>query len=160
MKVLQYLSENRINLNLKGTNKSEILEEMAKLYLEDGTISEEDFSEFLFEVNDRENMCSTGMQEGIAIPHVKSELIKKMMLAFGVSKTGVDFESMDGEPSKVFFLIVAPRGTKKEHLDLLAEISKLTYDDEIIKNLENAKSGKEVIELLEKFKDEMEFDEE
>lgn len=156
MKILEYLSESRINLNLEGENKEQILEEMATLFLKDETISNEEFPMFLAEVNDRENICSTGMQDGIAIPHVKSELIKKMSLAFGISKKGVDFDSMDGELSKIFFLIAAPRGTKKEHLDLLSEISKLVYDDEIIEELKNVKDNSEVISILQKVKEEIE----
>ena len=88
------------------------------------------------------------MQDGIAIPHARTPLVKELSLALGISHEGVDFESMDGEPSKLIFMIAAPEETKKEHLDLLAEISKLSYEEELVEELKNASTIEEITNKL------------
>ena len=74
--------------------------------------------------------------------------MKGKNLAMGISHEGVDFESMDGEPSKLIFMIAAPEGTKKEHLDLLAEISKLSFEEELVEQLEEVKTVEGIFEKL------------
>lgn len=148
MKILEYLVPERVNLNLKGTTKAEIIEEMAQLFVESGIIDSEDLKEFIGEINEREKLTPTGMQDGIAIPHAKTPLVKSLSLAMGISSKGVDFESMDEEPSKLIFMIAAPEKTKQEHLDLLAEISKLSFEEELVEQLENVKTVEEVFEKL------------
>ena len=122
MKILEYLTPERVKLHLTGETKKEI--------------------------NEREKLTPTGMQDGIAIPHARTPFVKKLSLALGISNKGVDFESMDGEPSKLIFMIAAPEETKKEHLDLLAEISKLTYEEELIEQMENVDTIEEIFEKL------------
>lgn len=100
------------------------------------------------EINEREKLTPTGMQDGIAIPHARTPLVKSLSLAMGISSKGVDFESMDGEPSKLIFMIAAPEGTKKEHLDLLAEISKLSFEEELVEQLKEVKTIEEIFEKL------------
>jgi len=89
------------------------------------------------------------MQDDIAVPHAKSPCVSKIALAFGISKNGVDFDSMDEEPSKLIFMIAAPKGEKKEHLDLLAEISKLSYEEDLVEKIETIQSANELFELLD-----------
>lgn len=148
MKIVEYLSENRVKLDLKGKNKEEVIREMAQVFVKDGILSSDDVDEFITSIYEREKLSSTGMQDGLAIPHTRTALIKKMSLALGVSKDGVDFDSMDGEPSKLIFMIAAPEDAKGEHLDLLAEISKLSFEEEILEKIETAKTAKEVLNLL------------
>ncbi|AMD94310.1 PTS sugar transporter subunit IIA [Leptotrichia sp. oral taxon 847] len=148
MKIVEYLSENRVKLDLKGKNKEEVIREMAQVFVKDGILSSDDVDEFITSIYEREKLSSTGMQDGLAIPHTRTALIKKMSLALGVSKNGVDFDSMDGEPSKLIFMIAAPEDAKGEHLDLLAEISKLSFEEEILEKIETAKTAKEVLNLL------------
>lgn len=148
MKIVEYLSENRVKLDLKGKNKEEVIREMAQVFVKDGILSSDDIDEFITSIYEREKLSSTGMQDGLAIPHTRTALIKKMSLALGVSKDGVDFDSMDGEPSKLIFMIAAPEDAKGEHLDLLAEISKLSFEEEILEKIETAKTPKEVLNLL------------
>ncbi|RRD40246.1 PTS sugar transporter subunit IIA [Leptotrichia sp. OH3620_COT-345] len=151
MKIMDYLSEDRIKIGLTEKTKSGILEEMAKLFLNGDIVDSENMDEFLKDLNEREKLSSTGLQDGIAIPHAKSPAVKKMALAMGTVKDGVEFDCMDGEVSKLFFMIAAPENTKGEHLDLLAEISKLSYDEDLLEKLENADKSLEIIKLLEKF---------
>lgn len=138
----------RVKLNLEGKTKTQIIKEMAQLFVKSGVLDSEDLEEFVKEINEREKLTPTGMQDGIAIPHARTPLVKKLSLALGISGEGVDFESMDGEPSKLIFMIAAPEETKKEHLDLLAEISKLSYEEELVEQIENVKTVEEIFEKL------------
>lgn len=148
MKILEYLVPERIKVNLEGKTKEEIIKEMAQLFVKSEVLNSEDLEEFVKEINEREKLTPTGMQDGIAIPHARTPLVKELSLALGISREGVDFESMDGEPSKLIFMIAAPEETKKEHLDLLAEISKLSYEEELIEKIEKLNSVEEIFEIL------------
>ena len=150
MKILEYLIPERIKVNLEGKTKEEIIKEMAQLFVKSEVLNSEDLEEFVKEINEREKLTPTGMQDGIAIPHARTPLVKKLSLALGISHEGVDFESMDGEPSKLIFMIAAPEETKKEHLDLLAEISKLSYEEELVEELKTASTIEEITNKLKK----------
>ena len=150
MKILEYLVPERIKVNLEGKTKEEIIKEMAQLFVKSEVLKPEDLEEFVKEINEREKLTPTGMQDGIAIPHARTPLVKKLSLALGISHEGVDFESMDGEPSKLIFMIAAPEETKKEHLDLLAEISKLSYEEELVEELKTASTIEEITNKLKK----------
>ena len=150
MKILEYLIPERVKLNLEGKTKSEIIREMAQLFVKSGVLDSEDLEEFVKEINEREKLTPTGMQDGIAIPHARTPFVKQLSLALGISKEGIDFESMDGEPSKLIFMIAAPEGTKKEHLDLLAEISKLSYEEELVEELKRASTIEDVTNKLKR----------
>ena len=150
MKILEYLVPERIKVNLEGKTKEEIIKEMAQLFVKSEVLKSEDLEEFVKEINEREKLTPTGMQDGIAIPHARTPLVKELSLALGISREGVDFESMDGEPSKLIFMIAAPEETKKEHLDLLAEISKLSYEEELVEELKTASTIEEITNKLKK----------
>ena len=150
MKILEYLVPERIKVNLEGKTKEEIIKEMAQLFVKSEVLKPEDLEEFVKEINEREKLTPTGMQDGIAIPHARTPLVKELSLALGISYEGVDFESMDGEPSKLIFMIAAPEKTKKEHLDLLAEISKLSYEEELVEELKTASTIEEITNKLKK----------
>lgn len=153
-RLLEYMSEDRIILNLKSQEKEEVFEEMAPLFVEDNIIDAEELEEFIEGLKEREKLTATGMQDGIAVPHAKSPSVHKIALALGISKEGINFESMDGELSKYIFMIAAPKGTKQEHLDLLAMISELSYSEEVLEKLEKAQTRAEVIEILGNFEEE------
>ena len=150
MKILEYLVPERIKVNLEGKTKEEIIKEMAQLFVKSEVLDSEDLEEFVKEINEREKLTPTGMQDGIAIPHARTPLVKELSLALGISREGVDFESMDGEPSKLIFMIAAPEETKKEHLDLLAEISKLSYEEELVEELKTVSTIEEITNKLKK----------
>ena len=152
-RLLEYMSEDRIILNLKSKEKEEVFEEMAPLFVADNIIDAEELEEYIEGLKEREKLTATGMQDGIAVPHAKSPSVHKIALALGISKEGINFESMDGEPSKYIFMIAAPKGTKQEHLDLLAMISELSYSEEVLEKLEKAQTRAEVIEILGNFEE-------
>lgn len=149
MKITDFLTTDRVVFSLKSKNKQEIIKEMAELFLKDGNIVKEgSFNIFVEDLLEREALTSTGMQDGISIPHAKSPAIEKMALALAIIPEGVDFDSFDGEDSKLIFMIAAPENVKKEHLELLQKISKLTYEEEILEEIINEKDAFKVIKLL------------
>lgn len=140
------LSENCINLDLKGTNKGQIIDELVEMLNAAGKLNDKE--EYKKEILKRESQNSTGLEEGIAIPHAKTSAVKVPSIAFGLSKAGVDYDSLDGEPSKLFFMIAAPANASDTHIEVLSKLTTTLLDDDIRERLLNATSPKEVIEIL------------
>lgn len=140
------LSENCINLNLKGTTKSEIIDELVEILYAAGKLNDKE--EYKKEILKREAQSSTGLEEGIAIPHAKTSAVKIPSIAFGLSKAGVDYESLDGESSKLFFMIAAPANASDTHIEVLSKLTTTLLDDDVRENLLKAALPKEVIEIL------------
>lgn len=148
MDIKEFMSESLINVNLKGNTKKEIIEEMSLLFEKSGKINNlEEFREALLA---RESISSTALESGIAVPHCKSSAVREISIAFGLHEKGVDYESLDDEPSKLFFMIAAPDGTTDAHVECLAELTKYLLDDDFREELLKVKSAKEVLDLLER----------
>lgn len=135
-----------INIDLKGQTKSEIIDEMVDILYNNGKLN--DREEYKKEILKREAQSSTGMEEGIAIPHGKTDAVKIPTVAIGISKKGVDYESLDGKPSHLFFMIAAPANSNNSHIELLSKITTLLLEDDIREALVNAKSKEEVLDIL------------
>lgn len=148
MKITQLLSKESINLNLHPAPKAEIIDSLLELMYETGNIS--DKQEFKKAILAREAQFSTGIGEGIAIPHGKSSAVKNATLVAGVCKEGTDYESLDGQPSKLLFMIAAPEGENQLHLDVLANLSSLLMDPEFKNSLLHAKSPEEFLSIIDK----------
>ncbi len=133
MKILDILPERKIVSDLKSTTKIEVLEELAgALADEHPEISKERLVEVLLE---REKLGSTAIGEGIAIPHGKLPKLSGVVAAFGRSRKGVDFQSLDGGPTHLFFLLVAPEDASGAHLKALARVSRLLRDKDFRRRL-------------------------
>ncbi len=148
MKISEMLSGNAINVDLKATDKEGIIEELVDLLVSSGSIKKAQKEEILSKLKEREVLGSTGIGKGVGIPHAKSKSVKKMIAAFGVSKKGVDFKSLDGSPANIFFLLIAPGETPGPHLKALAKISRLLDDKFIRERLRSAASTKEAIKIM------------
>lgn len=135
-----------INIDLKGQTKSEIIDEMIDILYNNGKLN--DREEYKKEILKREAQSSTGMEEGIAIPHGKTDAVKIPTVAIGISKKGVDYESLDGKPSHLFFMIAAPENSNDSHIELLSKITTLLLEDDIREALLNVKSKEEVLDIL------------
>ncbi|WP_157146664.1 PTS fructose transporter subunit IIABC [Brachyspira pilosicoli] len=135
-----------INIDLKGQTKSEIIDEMVDILYNNGKLN--DREEYKKEILKREAQSSTGMEEGIAIPHGKTDAVKIPTVAIGISKKGVDYESLDGKPSHLFFMIAAPANSNNSHIELLSKITTLLLEDDIREALINSKSKEEVLDIL------------
>ena len=132
MKVLDFLSESCILTDLKGKTKKEVIDELIEVLAKKKLVK--DVGETVNAIMKRENTGSTGIGQGVAIPHAKSESVSKIVASLGLSKAGVDFDSLDGEPAYIIFLMVAPPESVSEHLQAIAKISRL-LNLEILPNL-------------------------
>ena len=145
MQLLDILKREAIIPELSGRHKKEVLEELCRVVATGGDADVGDLLQVLLE---REKLGSTGIGDGIAIPHGKSKAIQSLMIACGRSREGVDFESMDGQPSHLFFLLLAPEHTAGVHLKALAKISKLLKDQSFRQEFLAAPGAKEIYELI------------
>lgn len=146
MNLRKALSKDTIALELKSADKNSIIEELIDLLVAAGKIT--DRKAALKVVMDREKKISTGMQNGIAIPHAKSEKIDCLVAALGIKKEGVDFGSLDGQPSRIFVLTISPAKRAGPHIQFLAEISRVLNNDVSRERILNAASKEEMIEIL------------
>ncbi len=147
MRIMDFLSEKNITVDLKAKNKREVIEELVDLLVKSGQVT--DKKKMVQILLEREDLGSTGIGQGIAIPHGKSDTAKELAAAFGISKSGVAFEALDGEPVYIFFLLVAPEGTAGAHLKALARISGLLKDKYFRRKLISAQSVQDVIEVIQ-----------
>lgn len=152
MKILDFLSKEAVKVDLEGKNKKEIITELVELLHTSKKIK--DPKPVVKILLDREKLGSTGIGQGIAIPHGKTDMVKDIHAAFGISKKGIDFDALDGEPVNLFFLFIAPPDSSGLHLKALAKISHLLKDKYFREALREAKTADEVINII---KEEDEF---
>ena len=146
MNLLEILSAETTIVGLRGNSKEEIIEELVDTLKVGDAIN--DRQKVLEAVLDREKIMSTGIGDGIAIPHGKSGSAQRLIAAFGTHRLGVDFESLDGEPAFVFFLLVSPANVSGPHIKALARISRLLKNDAFKKKLIEASSSAEVLKAV------------
>jgi len=146
MKILDILDKQTIIPHLNSRSKEGVLRELVRVLAKrEKQVDEERMMEILLE---RESLGSTGIGEGVAIPHGKSKDIKNLLASFGRSLPGLDFQSMDGKPAHLFFLLVAPENSAGIHLKALARISRLMKDQAFRKRLMEANSTEEIYTLF------------
>jgi len=146
MNLRKLLSEDTIILDLKGTTKQAIVQEMIDFLVNRGRLKDREAA--LKAVLEREQKMSTGMQHGIAIPHGKTDSVDKLVTALALKREGVDFGSMDGKPSTIFIMTLSSASRTGPHIQFLSEISQVLNDAERRKNLLNAQSAAEVLDIL------------
>lgn len=146
MKLSEMLSLDLIETNLKAKDKDGILEEMVGLLFKAGKIK--DAGKTLDAVQKREELMSTGIGHGVAIPHAKCDGIEDLCAAFGRSKNGISFKSLDNEPVHLFFMLLSPEDVTGPHIKALAKISRLLkhhYVRELLKSTDNPEKTLEII---------------
>lgn len=146
MKILEVLQKEAILENLVSADKKGILEELVAPVAKAANVSEEVLVKVLL---DRERLGSTGIGGGVGIPHGKLKNLENIVLGFGLSKQGVDFESMDGKPTHIFFLLVTPENSTGLHLKMLARISRLLKDESFKEQLINAACQEEIFSIIQ-----------
>jgi fructose-specific phosphotransferase system IIA component len=145
MKLSEMLDAGRIRIPLQARTKEDALRELVGLVTGD----DGDRAETIFEaVAEREGRMSTGIGQGVAIPHGKSDLVSGMEIAFGIAAEPVDYDALDGEPVSLFFLLVSPPDRTGDHIKALAQISRLLTSDAVRDELGAAKSAGDVLDLL------------
>ena len=149
MNIMGFLDDRAVTTNLRAqSNKEEVIRELAQLLVNAGSIKEKDVNKLIQTLMKRESLGSTGIGQGVAIPHGKSDCVNKLVAAFGVSRPGVSFDALDGEPVSLFFLLIAPEDSAGPHLKALARISRLLKDRHFRESLRSAADEKTLIKII------------
>ncbi|MFA5146263.1 MAG: PTS sugar transporter subunit IIA [Candidatus Omnitrophota bacterium] len=147
MKIMEFLNKKAIATNLKAADKEGVIRELVDLLSKAGEIKNKE--ELVKALLARESLGSTGIGQGIGIPHAKSQNVKELVAAFGLSQKGVNFDSLDGEAVYIFFLLLAPEESAGPHLKALARISRMLKDKYFRELLRKAKDEKEVLHIIQ-----------
>ncbi len=146
MMLREILSEKAIQMNLVASKKEEAIEALAVLLCQAYNLTIQ--REVVEEISKREKLGSTGMGHGIAIPHCKLKGIDKIYLGIGISRQGIDFKALDGEPVHIFFVLIAPADSTGPHLKVLARISRLLRDEYFCRSLIQSPSVKNIYQMV------------
>lgn len=148
MKIMDFLSKGAIITDIKATKKEGVIEELVDALINAGNIDKRNRGKLIETLMARESLGSTAIGQGVAIPHGKCECVEKLVAAFGLSKKGVDFDSLDGDSAYIFFLLVAPLDSAGPHLKALARISRLLKDKYFRDSLRNCQDRDSVIAII------------
>ncbi len=146
MNLRKVLSPELISLGLKASTKREVVEELVDLLMRGGRINDRDAA--LQAVLERESKMSTGIQHGVAIPHGKTSAVNDLVACVAVKPEGIDFESLDGEPSTIFIMTLSPLNKTGPHVQFLAEISRLLKTAESRERILKVTSKQELLSVL------------
>ncbi len=146
MALIDMVAEKIVKIPLESKDKPDVLRELVQILRDADEI--DDFDTVLSAVQEREDKGSTGLEKSIAVPHAKTPAVSSLKLAIGIAPEGIDFEALDKQPSKLFFLLVAAPDQSGPHVEALSEIAKLSRSNAFCRALVNADSAAEVVELL------------
>ena len=146
MTLMDILSENRIKIPLANTEKAKIIEEMVGVIAD--SVELENRAEILKAVLDREAVMSTGVGDEVAIPHGKTESLKEIIAALGITKDPVNFNSLDDKPVRLVWLLIGPQDKTGPHLKALSRISRLMHKEEFRERLIQTNAPKDAIEII------------
>jgi PTS system nitrogen regulatory IIA component len=148
MRMLDFLDEGAVSCELKADTKDGVIRELVGLLVKTGSIKEKDVPKLVQILLNREALGSTGIGQGVAIPHGKSDCVSRLVGAVGISRPGLGFDSLDGEPVHILFLLMAPEGSAGPHLKALARISRLLKEKHFRDSLRAAKDEKVLLKIL------------
>lgn len=148
MKISEVLKPEAIIMKMKSKEKIAVLKELVDHMI--GNELVEDGEEFQKALAKRENLESTGIGDGIAIPHARTDAVKGLILAFARSEQGVDFSAIDGKPSHLIFLIASPVDKKSEYIMALAKLSRLLRKRDVRRLLKDADNPNEILNIIKK----------
>lgn len=148
MKITNYLNRQHIVTDLKSTDKLSVLEELTQVLIDQGQVPAEHREDVIAGLVEREELTSTGLGYGLALPHIKTNAVTKIKIVFGRSVRGIDFASLDGNPTHLFFLVLAPPEMTTEYLKVISVISALMKDANQRQRLLRAKSPEEIFSFL------------
>lgn len=149
MKFSVFISPKAIRSELAATTKEGVIAELVQALVEAGDIKSADQEDIIRAIMKREELGSTGIGRGVAVPHTKHASVDRLVGTVGVSRTGLDFESLDGQSASLFFLLVSPPDRPGDHLRALENISRQLRDDTFCRFLRQANTAEDIIQLLE-----------
>jgi fructose-specific phosphotransferase system IIA component len=147
MKLSKFTEEELITFDLKGEEKEAVIEELVDLASKSKLVRDRD--ELLKDIIERENLVTTGVGYGVAFPHAKTKAVKGIVIAFGRSDKGINFDAMDKKPVYLFFLIAAPEDAIGAHLNVMARLSFLMKSEENREKLMNVNNQGELLTILD-----------
>ena len=147
MNISRLLHKEGIKLKLGGTNKKEILDELIELHCSLGNVSDREV--FTTSILDREKLFSTGLEHGVALPHAKCDAVEELSLVMGISPDGIDFESHDGVPSNIFFMIAAPKESIRDHIKTISRLTTFLLEEDFRKKLLECTTENEILDIIE-----------
>jgi len=147
MKLSKFCEEDLISFDLKGKTKDQIINELVDLTSRSKLVKER--QQLYQAVVEREKLVTTGVGYGVAFPHAKTKAVKGIVVAFGRSNPGIDFEAMDRKPVHLFFLIAAPEDAIGAHLNVMARLSYIMKNEKVRERLMKITSPKELLEILD-----------
>lgn len=148
MNVLDVLDRNLVKVPLMHTDKRGVITELVECVAKAKGYSTQQFEQILDAVLNRESLGSTGIGNGIAIPHAKTDVVEQVAMVVGISRFPVDFDSPDGQKSRIFFLVLAPSKQASAHVELLASIARTCTSQVFRRMLEQARDNEEVVRLF------------
>ncbi|WP_419724970.1 PTS fructose transporter subunit IIABC [Terrisporobacter petrolearius] len=146
MRIIDLINKNSVKLNLVSKDKSNVVDELVDLVNNSGNLNNK--KEYKEAILAREDLSTTAIGEGVAIPHAKNKAVNKACLAAGISKEGIDYEAFDDSLSHLFFMIAAPDGANDTHLEVLSRLSTILMDESFRNNLINTSSVEEFLNLI------------
>lgn len=147
MALAELLNDSLIQRELKGKTKKEVIEELLDLMVSTGKIKSKALA--LKDCMERENYLSTGFENGLAVPHAKTEAVTELVLAFGISKNGIEFDTLDGKPAHFIFLLLSPVDESGPHIKILAQITRQFQDTNIRDKILAANSTEEFLNIFQ-----------
>lgn len=148
LRISDFLKLESIIMEIKSKEKIAAIKELVGHMVANKFVS--DGEKFLNALAKRENLESTGIGDGIAIPHARTDAVQELILAFARSTEGIDFSSIDGKPSYLIFLIASPESKKSEYIMALAKLSRLLRRQPVREQLKNANSPEEILNIIKK----------
>lgn len=149
MKFADFVSVEAINADLDSDDKETVIREITASLLKSGAIAKAEYESIVGAILKREELGSTGIGRGVAVPHTKHPSVDRLVGTVGVSAEGVDFNSLDGEKVQLFFLLISPPDRPGDHLRALENISRQLRDDTFCRFLKQSKTAEDIQQLLE-----------
>ncbi len=149
MKFADFVSREAVRADLTADDKEAVIREMAQALLDAGKIAPAEYEGIIRAILKREELGSTGIGRGVAVPHTKHASVDRLIGTVGVSAEGVDFDSLDGEKVNLFFLLISPPDRPGDHLRALENVSRQLRDETFCKFLKQAKNSDEILQLLD-----------
>lgn len=153
MKFSDFIKTSAIRAELKAGNKQAVIEELVQSLLDAGEIDAEQRDDIVGAIMKREELGSTGIGRGVAVPHTKHPSVQQLVGTVGVSEEGVDFDSLDGERVQLFFLLISPPERPGDHLRALENISRQLRDETFCRFLKQSKTAEDIHQLLQEADD-------
>jgi nitrogen PTS system EIIA component len=150
MKLLDFVARESIVVDLRATAKEQAIREMVASLHACGRLSSDDVESIIRAILGREELGSTGIGMGVAVPHTRHPTLQRLVGTVALSRRGVEFAALDGEPVDIFFLLVSPQNQPGDHLRALENISRHLKDERFVSSLRQARSQDRIIEVLEK----------